>query len=106
MHINKLIQPSVGADLSALIGINLSDLTMSSWAQRRIWFDGAARCFAEFTLSEANGLSMTELHLYCHPERSEGSGKARGFPRWSALVAQHRLIRGLGWCLLPPIMKI
>jgi hypothetical protein len=45
------------------------------------------RCFA--------ALSMTELHLYCHPSLRSGSGKARGFLRWSVLVAQHRLIRGL-----------
>ena len=37
------------------IGIKLSDLTMSSFAALRIWFDGAARSFA--------ALRMTGLHL-------------------------------------------
>jgi hypothetical protein len=40
MQINKLIQPTIGADLSTLIRINLSCLTVSPFASLRVSLDG------------------------------------------------------------------
>jgi len=42
--------PAPGGHKGPPIGINLSDLTLSSFAALRIWLDGAARCFAALSM--------------------------------------------------------
>ncbi len=50
-----------------------------------------ARCFAEFTLSATNGLSMTGYNLLIIVTLSAAKGLARGAPRCFALLSMTRL---------------
>src|SRR2546428_9115475 len=71
-------EPPVGADLSCPAPIYRPLYASTEAAspchpepQRRVCLDGQRDASPEFTLSEANVLSMTEF--LCPPERSEGS---------------------------------